>query len=234
MSEQERIMRKEWIVEEGKERRNPPGRSRLGAEFVLLSLAAPVPHVIFFDTIGLLAPLIAVLVAACALLAMTPGFRWREVVRGQDLARHVLLILGFAIVCGVAIFGFTLALMPERMFGFVRHDPARYALVMVLYPFLSVLGQEIVYRLLFFRRYRALFPNDGTAIVASAVAFSLGHAFYQNWIAITFTFAGGLVFAWAYVRTSSFLLVWILHSLAGWEIFTAGLGAFFYHGAISR
>lgn len=214
------------------EGRAAPGRIRLWAEFAALFLAVPVIHVAFFDALGPFVPLIAAFAASCALLAITPGFRWREVVDVRGLARRAPLILGFFVLCGAVIFGLVLALMPERLFGFVRHAPLRYALVIALYPFVSVLGQEVVYRLLFFRRYRVLFPNAGVAIVASALAFSLAHTFFQNWIAVTLTFVGGLAFAWAYARTASFPLVWILHTLAGWTIFTAGLGAFFYHGAI--
>ncbi len=214
------------------EGRAAPGRVRLRAEFAALFLVVPAAHIAFFDTFGPFVPFIAVFAASCALLAVTPGFRWHEVVDCRGLARHVPLILGLFTVCVAVVLGLVLALVPERLFGFPRHAPLRYALVIALYPFLSVLGQEIVYRLLFFRRYRLLFPNDGTAIVASAFAFSLAHAFYQNWLAVTLTFMGGLVFAWAYARTSSFPLVWILHSLAGQVIFTSGLGTYFYHGAI--
>lgn len=222
----------ERTADEVSEGRAAPGRIRLWSEFTALFLLAPVVHVALFDTLGPFVPLIAVFAAACGLLAVTRGFRWTEVVDCRGLARHVPLILGLFALCVAVIFGLVLALIPERLFGFPRHSPDRYALVMALYPFLSVLGQEIAYRLLFFRRYRVLFPNDGTAIVASAFVFSLAHAFFQNGVAVTLTFLGGLVFAWAYARTSSFPLVWILHSLAGQVIFTSGLGTYFYHGAI--
>lgn len=209
-----------------------PGRPRLWAEFAVLFVAVPVAHVVFFDILGPFVPLVAVFAAACLLLAVTPGFRWRELVDCRGLLRHVPLILGLFTVCVVVIFGLVLALFPWLLFGFPRSSPNRFALVIALYPFLSVLGQEIAYRLLFFRRYRSLFPNDAAAIVASGVAFAVAHAFFQNWVAISLTLAGGLVFAGAYARTSSFPLVWILHSLAGQVIFTSGLGTFFYHGTI--
>lgn len=206
--------------------------ARLRAEFVILFVAVPAAHIVFFDSLGPFLPLVAVFAVSCALLTVTPGFRWFEVVDGRGLLRQAPLILGLTILGAAVIFGLVLALMPERLFGFPRHSPARYATVMALYPFLSVLGQEIAYRLLFFRRYRGLFPNDASAIIGSALVFSFAHGFYQNWLAITLTFLGGLVFAWAYARTASFPLVWILHSLAGQILFTSGLGTYFYHGAI--
>ena len=67
-----------------------------------------------------------------------------------------------------------------------------------------------------------------------SVLFSLAHLFYWNWVAVGLTFAGGLVFAWAYLhadeRGHSFGFAWALHSVAGQIIFPSGLGTFFYHG----
>lgn len=192
----------------------------------------PVAHAIFIDALGTLTPIFTVFVASAALISITPGFRWREIVDCRGLTRRIPLIVLATGACVAVTFGLTLLLVPERFLSFPRYDPERFALVVALYPFLSVLGQEIAYRLLFFRRYRMLFPNDATAIFASAFVFALAHAFFGNWIAVVLSFAGGLVFAWAYVRTGSFPLVWILHSLAGQVLFASGLGIFFYHGAI--
>ena len=208
-------------------------RGRLWTEFAVLFGAVPVAHVAFFDTLGPFLPLAGVFVAAALLLAVTPGFRWREIVDCRGLGRQVPLIAGLMAVCVAVTFGLTLALVPERLLSFPRYNPERFALVIALYPFLSVLGQEIAYRLLFFRRYGGLFPNDAAAIVASALVFAAAHAFFLNWVSVTLSFAGGLAFAWAYARSSSFPLVWILHSLAGQVLFTSGLGVFFYHGAIA-
>ncbi|MGB0629610.1 MAG: CPBP family intramembrane glutamic endopeptidase [Alphaproteobacteria bacterium] len=137
-----------------------------------------------------------------------------------------------ALLCGAITFALAYLMVPERILSFPRHSPDRFLLVIALYPFLSVLGQEIAYRLLFFERYGGLFQNRTVAIVASALVFAAAHAFYQNWVAAILSFGGGLVFAWSYVRTSSFLLLWILHSLVGQILFASGLGVYFYHGAI--
>jgi uncharacterized protein len=207
-------------------------RGRLWLEFSILFLAVPVAHVMYFDALGALVPLFAVFIAAALLLAVTPGFRWREIVDFRGLWREIPLIVISIAACVAVTFGLTLVLVPERFLTFPRYAPDRFALVVALYPFLSVLGQEIAYRLLFFRRYRSLFPNDTSAIIVSAIVFALAHAFFLNWVAIVLSFAGGLVFAWAYARNYSFPLVWILHSLSGQVLFASGLGIFFYHGAI--
>lgn len=211
----------------------PPARlARLRIEFCIIFLAIPLAHAGFIDTLGTLTPIFAVFAIAAILLTVTPGFRWREIVDFRGLSRHIALIVIATVLCVIVTFGLTLLLVPERFLSFPRYNPERFALVVALYPFLSVLGQEIAYRVLFFRRYRPLFLTDVTAIAASAFAFALAHAFFGNWIAVSLSFFGGIVFAWAYLRTGSFPLVWILHSLAGQVLFASGLGIYFYHGAI--
>lgn len=123
-------------------------------------------------------------------------------------------------------------MVPERIFSFPRAAPDQFLLVISLYPFPSVLGQEIAYPLLFFERFGDLITNRTVATILSALVFAVAHAFYRNWVAVILSF-GGLTFAWSYVRTSSFLLLWILHSLVGQILFASRLGIFFHHGAIS-
>ncbi len=209
-------------------------RVRLQAEFGFLFVAVPVAHVVFFDTFGPFLPLGFVFVAAAALLAVTPGYRWISVIDVRRPGRWLPLTIALSTVCAAVTLGIAMLLVPERMFDFPRYNPDRFLLVISLYPFLSVLGQEVAYRLLFFERYRGLFANDWTAIAASAFFFALAHAFYFNWVAVILSFAGGLAFAWAYVRTRSFPAVWIFHSIAGQVLFASGLGVYFYHGAIPR
>jgi membrane protease YdiL (CAAX protease family) len=209
-----------------------PGRTRRWAELLVLFVAAPLVHVAFFERLGVFAPLAVVTAAGVGLLAVTPGWRWRELVDLASLRGHGRLILGFALLAAAVIFGLVIAIIPHRLFGLPRYMPETWALVMVFYPVVSVLGQELLFRPLFFRRYADLFAGPVTLVLANAAVFSLTHAFYQNWVALTLTFLGGLIFAEAYRRTGSFPLVFVLHTLAGQLIFTSGLGIYFYHGAI--
>ena len=55
---------------------------------------------------------------------------------------------------------------------------------------------------------------------------------FWNWVAPALTLAGGLIFAWAYLRRGGFALAVVLHSVCGGIVFTSGLGTFFYHGAV--
>jgi uncharacterized protein len=219
------------VMEPG-EAKLPAPRGWLWAEFSILFLAVPAAHVVFFDVFGPFLPLAAVFVISAILLQLTPGFRWREVVDCRGLPGHITMIVLLIALCVAVTFGLTLLMIPERFLGFPRSSFDRYLVVIALYPFLSVLGQEIAYRLLFYRRYGKMFPNRVAGILLSAFVFALAHAFYMNWVAVILSFAGGIFFAWAYERTRSFMLVWILHSLAGQVLFTSGLGIFFYHGVI--
>ncbi len=121
---------------------------------------------------------------------------------------------------------------PEAMFSLLRHHPGFWLLIMFAYPVLSVLPQEVMYRALFFARYRPLFGEGIGMVIASAVMFSFCHVIFHNWISLPLTFIGGWLFARSYQRTSSLLLPCVEHALYGCAIFTLGYGEFFYKGTL--
>ena len=201
-------------------------------EFALLYIAAPLGHLIFFETLGLFGPLAAIVVVGVALLALTPGFSWRELIDVGELRRWLPFVVLFALGAIAIVGTLVLTLVPYSLFGFPKHRPQLWATVMVLYPLISVVAQELYFRKLFFRRYGELFSNGSVRILANGGVFALAHIFYQNLVAVGVTMLAGLIFAWVYERSRSFPLVVILHSLGGQIIFTLGLGGFFYHGAV--
>jgi membrane protease YdiL (CAAX protease family) len=207
-------------------------RSLLVAEFALLYLAAPLGHLIFFERLGLFGPLAAITAVGILLLSLTPGFAWRELVHVAPLRRWLPFVLAFALVTAAIVGALVMALVPERLLTFPRYRPQLWATIMVFYPLVSVLGQELFFRKLFYRRYAGLFGSGTLRIAVNAGVFGLAHAFYQNPVAIGLTAIAGVVFAWAYERSRSFPLVVLLHSLGGQIVFTLGLGVYFYHGAI--
>ncbi|MBK0397565.1 CPBP family intramembrane metalloprotease [Limibaculum sp. M0105] len=211
----------------------PARKLRLWAEFLALFVGTPVLMVAFFGQYPLFPLLFALAAMSALLLAVTPGFRFRELIEGPVLYEW-RLILGFVVMVALACTTVALVLVPERFLELPRQRPELWLLIMVAYPIASVVPQELIYRPLFFRRYGRLFPNVGTAVVANAAAFGLGHLFFLNWVTISMTAVGGAVMAWAYMRHRSFLLACVLHAVAGQIVFTTGLGIFFYHGAIMR
>jgi len=208
-----------------------PTRLRLWAEFGCLFLGVPVLMAAFFGQYSLFTVIMALAAVAALLLALTPGFRFAELLRGPVLGEWRLLI-GFTVGVALGCIAIAAALVPEGLFAIPRHRPELWIMIMVFYPLLSAVPQELIFRPLFFRRYGGLFPNEGVAVFVNALAFGMGHLFYMNPITIAMTVIAGAVFGWAYLKHRSFLLACILHSIAGQIVFTVGLGRYFYHGAI--
>ena len=168
---------------------------------------------------------------AAVLLARTPGFAWRALVqgwRGLDW-RHVGLV---AAVTAGATGALVALLAPEQALELPRRMPGLWLMILALYPLLSALPQELVFRELFFRRYAGLFPGRGAALAASALVFGLAHLMFWNWVAVPLSVAGGLIFAHGYVARGGFPMAVVLHAVCGGIVFTSGLGTFFYHGAV--
>lgn len=208
-------------------------RTQLWAEFLALYVVAPLAMALFFGLYPLFAALFAVTALSVVLLARTPGFTPRELVLGPVLA-HWPLILGFVAATAAVCLTLAAAFVPGRVLELPRYRPELWLMIMLLYPFLSALPQEVIFRALFYRRYGALFPDGRLTLAVNAAVFSFAHLFYQNPVAIALTLVGGAIFGWTYQRTGSFPLVVVLHALAGQIIFTSGLGIYFYHGAIGN
>lgn len=141
--------------------------------------------------------------------------------------RVMLFLLGSAFTLV-----FTYILFPNRFLSLPQEKPILWLMVMLLYPILSVIPQEIIYRSFFFERYKNLFKREWVMILANVALFSYAHIVFANWIAIIFTVIGGILFATSYSKTRSLLFVWFEHSLYGCMIFTSGLGWFFYRGTV--
>jgi membrane protease YdiL (CAAX protease family) len=143
------------------------------------------------------------------------------------------MLLVFAVVAALLWVG-THWFEPQLEWGFVKQHPRLWAVVMVLYPILSVYPQGILYRAFFLHRYAAFFPDTAMGrwalIVASAAAFGFLHIIFRNPLAVVLTLFGGVLFAWRYETTGSLLTSSVEHSLYGCWLFTVGLGQYFYHG----
>lgn len=128
---------------------------------------------------------------------------------------------------------FTWEMIPERMFSLPREKPAMWIMVMLFYPLLSVVPQELIFRSFFFRRYGKIM-SPAALHIASALAFGWVHIILRNWIAVSLSAIGGYMFARNYARNNSLALVCLEHALYGCYIFTIGLGFYFYHGTAVR
>ena len=208
-----------------------PVRARLWLEFGLLFIATPLVMAFLLSPNAIWAGLAAMLAVAIVLLWLTPSFRWRSVV-SRPFVPHWGAFVGFIVLTSVSAVALVLWLRPGALFFLPRYNQDLWLLILCFYPFGSALPQELIFRALFFERYGSLFTDPRVAIAVNAGVFSLAHLFFWNWPAVLLTAIGGAVFAWAYRDAGSFGFAFLLHALAGQILFTAGLGIFFYHGAV--
>lgn len=204
------------------------------AEFVAFYLGVPVAMAVLLPPSAMFPVLFAVTAVGMVLLHVTPGFTWRELVAGAGRIdwRFVTLFALATAAVGASV----VALTAPLAFGMlIRQNPGLMLMIALLYPLLSALPQEVVFRPLFFRRYFVLLPAGPTAqIVLNASVFSFAHLMYWSWIVAAMTFSGGLVFAWVCAKRGNFPEAVVLHSVAGVIVFALGLGVYFYSGNAVR
>jgi uncharacterized protein len=152
-------------------------------------------------------------------------FTWGHVrpFLGTLLVRDAVSLAVLAV--GVRLFA------PELLFSLVKRTPLFWAVIMLLYPLLSVYPQELIYRAFCFHRYQPLFGSGWVMVLASALTFGFVHIIFGNWVAVGLCVIGGLLFAMTYQASGSLLLACVDHAIFGNFIFTIGLGRFFYHGS---
>ncbi len=158
----------------------------------------------------------------------TPDFSWPELWHGSGWAKRArnIALLRF-LFSTLLIIGLTILLVPERLFSFPLQRPILWLAVMLLYPILSALPQEILFRSYFFRRYGNLFPQPWPMIAASAISFGFAHIVFHNWVSPLLCLIGGIMFAYSYTQHRSLKWAAIEHAAYGCMVFTIGIGVYF-------
>ena len=207
-------------------------RSLLWFEFGVLYIGAPLGIALFMPGHLLFEALAVFSFAGLVLLWFTGGFHWRSLVRGWSRVtwRDVVLIALATLLAGVVILSLS---RPDALFQMLRNRPEFIPVIWTFYPLLSALPQELIFRPLFFHRYKVLLPDGRGAIALNAAIFSFAHLMYWSWVVALLTFVGGWVFARAYLDRG-FPAAWILHAVAGNVLFAVGMGAYFYSGNVVR
>jgi len=140
-----------------------PASTRLWGEFITLYLGAPLALWLFLPYLNLFGSIAIVTIIGVFLLIRTPGFEPRELVDFTRLRATWPLIAGLSLLTALIIFPLAYSIMGERFLGLARQQPMLLGMIWLLYPWFSVLGQEILYRPLFFKRYGGLFPSENAA-----------------------------------------------------------------------
>jgi hypothetical protein len=210
-----------------------PARTWRVAEMALLYVAAPfaVDQAVHREGIPVFIALLPVLAVILMFLSVDRTFSLRrELTRGFSLRQLFYILLTFAVGGGI-VATYVAQYHPELFLEFPRNRPETYTRIMLLYPLMSVLVQELVYRTFFFHRYGVLFGSWWwAAILLNGVLFGLGHVVIGTPLAVYGTMATGALFAWRYAMTRSFWAVFIEHTLWGALVFTVGLGRYFFTG----
>jgi membrane protease YdiL (CAAX protease family) len=202
----------------------------LKLEFIALFAITPILVAFFLPPKFMFIALFIITVFSLFLLNKTPNFNWKSLIKQKRKLKLNFFML-YAVGC-LALFSLiTFLFIPKSFFALPQNMPILWLIIMLAYPIVSVLPQELIFRPLFFIRYASILPIGNGIIILNAGAFSLVHLMYWNWIALIVTFAGGVGFAHFYKKYRNFLDIVILHAIGGCIIFTTGAGRFFYSGA---
>jgi len=203
-------------------------RTFVAAEFAVIFILMPV--VIFFDWIPIpKIPALLVLTLYCFLtLWLDTSYSTRRFIRWEVPSGFLkTIMIRFLLISGL-LFLAVWVFQPQSFLAFPKSNFRLWLLVMFLYPFLSALPQELIYRSFFFHRYKPLFSGRWGMVAVNVLCFAWLHIIYDNWVAVAFTLAGGMLFALNFDRNRSLPVVTLEHALYGCAVFTSGLGRYFY------
>ena len=95
------------------------------------------------------------------------------------------------------------------------------SILLLFYLFFSVIPQEIIFRFLFFYRYKDYF-NPNEILLLNSLVFCFCHIIYFDIYILLFSFFGNLLFSFNYMKNKSLLLVTIEHFLIGQTVIILG------------
>lgn len=134
-------------------------------------------------------------------------------------------ILGFRLliiaICTIAYLFFT---DKSLLFKGILAQPLLWLRMIFIYTFFSVIPQEFLYRIFYFKRYRFLFKNQNIFFLINAFVFSMAHFMFHSFLILGITFIGGVIFAYTYHKTKSIFWVSVEHLIYGTWLFTVGMG----------
>ncbi len=192
-------------------------------EFVLLYLVFPI---LFFLHIIPLQFLIPILIGfglytffILKITAKSIENDFKKELARSIFIRFIIIGLTFILLCYIWY--------PHTFLQLLSKEPKIFLALLILYPFLSVIPQELLYREFFFKRY-AFKLHTNTLLILNALLFMWAHIVFGNSMVLALTLIAGLLFAHTYLKSRSFLLVCVEHTLYGYLLFVSGLGELFF------
>ncbi|ATC94287.1 CPBP family intramembrane glutamic endopeptidase [Pseudoalteromonas tunicata] len=203
-------------------------------ELIAVFIVLPLIGYLMKDQLKLLLipTLLLLTVWCCFLLLKDPKFKRFRLTNVAQLSVAKKRILTFFSAGVVFSCAFYALLNQEKWFQLPLESPLNWLMLIVFYPLVSVMPQELIYRTYFFHRYKKIIPDKRWRILLSASTFSLAHIIYDNWVAVLLSFAGGLMFAYTYAHSRSTFACVVEHSIWGLWLFSLGLGQYLDSGAI--
>jgi uncharacterized protein len=102
---------------------------------------------------------------------------------------NITTMLRRFVPCAVGMLIFTYIMIPDQLFSLPQQKPWVWLAVLVLYPLVSVVPQEILFRTYFLNRY-SLFMSPHVLRLTCAIAFGWAHVALLNWVAVVFSMIG--------------------------------------------
>ena len=109
-------------------------------------------------------------------------------------------------------------------FFFKDLDLTKYyftSILLLFYLLFSVIPQEIIFRFLFFYKYKDYF-NKFEILLLNSLVFSFCHLIYFDIYILLFSFFGNLLFTFNYMKNKSLLVVIVEHFLLGQTLIILG------------
>ena len=95
------------------------------------------------------------------------------------------------------------------------------SVLLLFYLLFSVIPQEIIFRFLFFYKYKDYF-NKFEILLLNSLVFSFCHLIYFDIYILLFSFFGNLLFTFNYIKNKSLLVVIVEHFLLGQTLIILG------------
>ncbi len=202
--------------------------AKLWAELIGLFILVPVAVVIWAKQLGgFLMPLLGAVGLLClASLLADKQFKRIRLWHWDDWHQHIndalKLFIPWACLLGLLVY----LAKPELFLHWPLNEPWMWVTTLLIYPLVSVIPQEIIFRTYFFHRYKRILPSRYARWAISTFVFGLAHLVYGNWVAVVISWIGGGIFGYRYMQSKSTPVVVIEHALWGSFVFTIGLGSY--------